>query len=46
MRKIFVIAVRDYNAAVRTKAFVISLVIMPLEPSDYVKRNQADWPVS
>jgi ABC-2 type transport system permease protein len=30
MRKIFVIALREYNAAVRTKAFVISLVIMPL----------------
>jgi ABC-2 type transport system permease protein len=30
MRKVFVIAVREYNAAVRTKAFLISLVMMPL----------------
>ncbi len=30
MRKMWVIAVREYNAAVRTKAFVLSLVIMPL----------------
>jgi ABC-2 type transport system permease protein len=30
MRKIFVIAGRDYRAAVRTKAFMITLLIMPL----------------
>src|SRR5439155_180483 len=30
MRKVFVIAARDYKAAVRTKSFVISLLIMPL----------------
>jgi hypothetical protein len=30
MRKVLVIAAREYNAAVRTKAFVISLLIMPL----------------
>jgi ABC-2 type transport system permease protein len=30
MRKIFVIALREYNAAVRTKAFIISLIIMPV----------------
>jgi ABC-2 type transport system permease protein len=30
MRKVFVIAAREYNAAVRTKAFVISLLMMPL----------------
>src|ERR1700732_3713772 len=30
MRKIFVIAGRDYRAAVKTKSFLISLLIMPL----------------
>ena len=30
MRKIFVIAARDYRAAVKTKSFIISLLIMPL----------------
>ncbi|NOS99774.1 MAG: ABC transporter permease [Phycisphaerales bacterium] len=30
MRKTLVIAVREYQAAVRTKTFVVSLVIMPL----------------
>jgi ABC-2 type transport system permease protein len=30
MRKIWVVACREYNAAVRTKAFIISLLIMPL----------------
>ena len=30
MRKIWVIALREYSAAVRTKAFVIGLVVMPL----------------
>jgi ABC-2 type transport system permease protein len=30
MRKMLVIAVREYLAAVRTKAFVVSLVIMPV----------------
>src|SRR5262245_54333512 len=30
VRKIWVIAGREYNAAVRTKAFIISLVIMPV----------------
>jgi ABC-type Na+ efflux pump permease subunit len=30
MRKMLVIAVREYNAAVRTKTFVISLLLMPL----------------
>jgi ABC-2 type transport system permease protein len=30
MRKAFVIAAREYRAAVRTKAFVVSLVLMPV----------------
>src|SRR5262249_12697183 len=30
MRKIWLIAVRDYNATVRTKTFLISLVSLPL----------------
>jgi ABC-2 type transport system permease protein len=30
MRKVLVIAVREYRAAVRTKAFLISLTLMPL----------------
>ncbi|MCH7814330.1 MAG: ABC transporter permease [Planctomycetes bacterium] len=30
MRKIFIIAVREYEAAVKTKAFIISLVVMPV----------------
>jgi ABC-2 type transport system permease protein len=30
MRKVLIIAVREYLAAVRTKAFIISLVIMPV----------------
>ncbi len=30
MRKILVIAARDYSAAVKTKAFVISLLLMPI----------------
>jgi ABC-2 type transport system permease protein len=30
MRKVWVIAAREYNAAVRTKAFLISLLIMPI----------------
>lgn len=30
MRKVFVVAARDYNAAVRTKTFLIGLLIMPL----------------
>jgi ABC-2 type transport system permease protein len=30
MRKILVVALREYNAAVRTKAFILSLVIMPV----------------
>ncbi|GJM24181.1 MAG: hypothetical protein DHS20C16_05960 [Phycisphaerae bacterium] len=30
MRKIWIIAVREYNAAVRTKAFLISVVLMPV----------------
>lgn len=30
MRKVIVVALREYNAAVRTKAFVIGLVMMPL----------------
>lgn len=30
MRKILVVAIREYNAAVRTKAFLIGLLIMPL----------------
>ena len=29
MRKMFVVAAREYNAAVRTKAFLISLVLLP-----------------
>ena len=30
MRKVFVIAGREYNAAVKTKAFLISLVVLPV----------------
>jgi ABC-2 type transport system permease protein len=30
MRKVLVIAVREYNAAVRTKAFLVSLVLLPV----------------
>ena len=30
MRKVFVIALRDYNAAVRTKGFIVGLVFLPL----------------
>jgi len=30
MRKVLVIALREYRAAVRTKAFLISLILMPL----------------
>src|SRR2546430_16169124 len=30
MRKVFVIAARDYRAAVKTKSFLISLLIMPI----------------
>ena len=30
MRKILVVAAREYKAAVRTKTFLISLLIMPL----------------
>ena len=30
MRKVLVIASRDYQAAVRTKAFIVSLVVMPV----------------
>jgi ABC-2 type transport system permease protein len=30
MRKVLVIAIREYRAAVRTKAFLISLIMMPL----------------
>jgi ABC-2 type transport system permease protein len=30
MRKIWVIAMREYQASVRTKAFIISLIIMPI----------------
>ncbi len=30
MRKIWIIAVREYNAAVRTKAFIVSVVLMPV----------------
>jgi ABC-2 type transport system permease protein len=30
MRKVFVIAIREYNAAVRTKAFLVSLVLLPV----------------
>src|SRR5438067_704203 len=30
MRKIFVVAVREYNAAVRTKTFLIGLLLMPI----------------
>jgi ABC-type Na+ efflux pump permease subunit len=30
MRKIFVIAKREYQAAVRTKAFIVTLVLMPV----------------
>jgi len=30
MRKVVVVAVREYQAAVRTKAFIVSLVVMPV----------------
>ncbi len=30
MRKVWIIAVREYNAAVRTKAFIISVIMMPI----------------
>src|SRR5262249_40381452 len=30
MRKLWVIAVREYLAAVRTKTFIVSMVVMPL----------------
>ena len=30
MSKIFVIAVREYNAAIKSKAFIISLILMPV----------------
>ena len=30
MRKVIVVAVREYQASVRTKAFIISLVVMPI----------------
>jgi len=30
MRKVLLVAVRDYNAAVRTKGFIIGLVLMPV----------------
>ena len=30
MRKVAVIALREYQASVRTKAFIISLVVMPV----------------
>src|SRR4051794_10497648 len=30
MRKLYVIAAREYSAAVKTKAFIISLILMPL----------------
>jgi ABC-2 type transport system permease protein len=30
MRKMFVVAVREYLAAVRTKAFLVTLIIMPV----------------
>src|SRR5579864_5164975 len=30
MRKIWIVAVREYSAAVRTKAFMIGLLMMPL----------------
>lgn len=30
MRKVFVIAGREYNAAVKTKAFLISLIVLPV----------------
>ena len=30
MRKIFVIALREYKAAVKTKSFIISLILVPV----------------
>ena len=30
MRKMWVIAAREYNAAVRTKAFIVSLILLPV----------------
>jgi ABC-2 type transport system permease protein len=47
MRKAFVIAVREYNAAVRTKSFLISLVVLPVLIGgagfmQWMLRNQVD----
>jgi ABC-2 type transport system permease protein len=47
MRKAFVIAGREYNAAVRTKSFLISLVILPVLMGgggfmQWMLRNQVD----
>ena len=30
MRKVLIVAIREYEAAVKTKAFIISLVVMPV----------------
>jgi ABC-2 type transport system permease protein len=47
MRKAFVIAGREYNAAVRTKSFLISLVVLPVLMGgavfmQWILRNQVD----
>jgi ABC-2 type transport system permease protein len=47
MRKTWIVALREYNAAVRTRAFVIGLLIMPLMMGGsalvpHLMRNQRD----
>src|SRR5437870_3905174 len=47
MRKIMVIAAREYQAAVKTKSFVISLILMPVMIGggilmELVLKNQVD----
>ena len=47
MRKAFVIAGREYNAAVRTRSFLISLVVLPVMIGgagfmQWMLRNQVD----
>jgi ABC-2 type transport system permease protein len=47
MRKVLLIAAREYKAAVRTKAFLVSLLLMPLlmvgtSAIQYVTRKQLD----
>lgn len=44
MRKMIVVAVREYQAAVKTKAFIVSLVLMPvmMAASVFVQRMMRD----